>query len=282
MTATFVLVHGANANSFSWSAVQRELTLRGHRSLAVDLPGHGFQAGFSPAYQSPQDLDAFAAAPSTVAAATLADYVEHTVAVVRRAAEHGPVILVGHSLGGFTLGGVGNAIPDLLHRIVYIAAWCCTRPVLDYVTAPEYTEGMAMATGQALVVADPMRAGLVRMNWRTGDPARLALVHEAMFAEGTEAEFLAAINTLDPDESVHITQGDTSLDPARWGRVPRSYVRLAGDRLLPPAWQDLLIADADAANPEHPFDVHTVASSHLGFLARPAAVVDILDALAPR
>ncbi|NED79175.1 alpha/beta hydrolase, partial [Streptomyces sp. SID11233] len=38
---TFVLVHGAFANSFSFAPLQRELALRGQRSLAVDLPGHG-------------------------------------------------------------------------------------------------------------------------------------------------------------------------------------------------------------------------------------------------
>lgn len=280
MTPTFVLVHGSNANSFSWAVVQRELALRGHRSLAVDLPGHGFAAGFSPAYQAPQDAAALAAAPSTVAPATLADYVAHTVDVVRRAAEHGPVILVGHSLGGFTLGGVGNAVPELLARIVYISAWCCTRPFADYVTAPEYADSLAPAVGEAVLAADPAQAGVIRMNWRTADPAKLATVHEAMFAEGTEAEFLAMINTLEPDESLHIGAGDTSLDPQRWGRVPRSYIRLADDRLHPPAWQDLFIADADAANPERPFEVHTVGGSHVGFLVRPAEVIEVLDGLA--
>ncbi|WHT18746.1 alpha/beta hydrolase [Crossiella sp. CA-258035] len=282
MTPTFVLVHGSNANSFSWSAVQRELALRGHRSLAVDLPGHGFQAGFLPAYQAPQDLVGFAAAPSPMTSVTLADYVEHTVAVVRRAAEHGPVVLVGHSLGGFTLGGVGNAVPELLDRIVYISAWCCTRPVADYLSAPEYADSLAAAVGENVLAADPMTAGVIRMNWRTADPEALAAVQEAMFAEGTQAEFLAALNTLDPDESPHITQGDTSLDPATWGRVPRSYLRLAEDRLHPPAWQDLFIADADAANPAHPFDVHTASGSHIGFLSRPDEVVGILDSLVRR
>ncbi|WP_435233931.1 alpha/beta fold hydrolase, partial [Micromonospora aurantiaca (nom. illeg.)] len=59
---TFVFVHGAGSNSFTWAPMQRELALRGHRSLAVDLPGHGFGATFPVAYQAPQDLAALAAA----------------------------------------------------------------------------------------------------------------------------------------------------------------------------------------------------------------------------
>ena len=41
---TFVLVHGSGSSSFIWASVQRELALLGHRSYAVDLPGHGLDA----------------------------------------------------------------------------------------------------------------------------------------------------------------------------------------------------------------------------------------------
>lgn len=64
---TFVLVHGSCGSSFMWAPIQRELALLGHRSFAVDLPGHGFDAQYPVAYQAPQDLDAWAAEPSTLA-----------------------------------------------------------------------------------------------------------------------------------------------------------------------------------------------------------------------
>jgi pimeloyl-ACP methyl ester carboxylesterase len=44
MAPTFVFVHGSNSNSFSWAPLMAELALLGHRTLAVDLPGHGFPA----------------------------------------------------------------------------------------------------------------------------------------------------------------------------------------------------------------------------------------------
>lgn len=55
---------------------------------------------------------AFVAGPSPMAAVTVADNVSHVIDVVRRVRRHGPVVLVGHSLGGVTIGLVGNAIPD--------------------------------------------------------------------------------------------------------------------------------------------------------------------------
>ena len=74
--ATFVLVHGVCTSSLMWAPLQRELALLGHRSLAVDLPGHGFDAQYSAAYQAPQDLDAWAAEPSKLAGVTLQDNVD--------------------------------------------------------------------------------------------------------------------------------------------------------------------------------------------------------------
>lgn len=94
-TPTFVLVASAGATSFAWTPLVRELALRGHRALPIELPGHGFDAIFPAGYQCPQDSEMLATAPSPVADLTLDDYVAHTLQIVRRVADHGPVALVG-------------------------------------------------------------------------------------------------------------------------------------------------------------------------------------------
>ena len=50
---TLVFVHGTNSSSHLCSALITELTLRGHRCVAVDLPGHGAEA-FYPARTRPR------------------------------------------------------------------------------------------------------------------------------------------------------------------------------------------------------------------------------------
>jgi pimeloyl-ACP methyl ester carboxylesterase len=55
----------------------------------------------------------------------LDDYVAHTMQIVRRVADHGPVVLVGHSMGGSTVAGVANSAPELVARLVYLCAYCC-------------------------------------------------------------------------------------------------------------------------------------------------------------
>lgn len=277
---TFVLVHGSCSSSLMWAPIQRALTLLGHRSYAVDLPGHGFDAQYPAAYQAPQDLDAWAAEPSTLAGVTLRDNVDMVVDVVRRVAEHGPVVLVAASLGGTTISGVGNAIPELVSRLVYVSAWSCVRrrnPV-EYMQEPEFGEAL-LAPLAALNVGDPAALGAGRANYRTADPDLLAALKAATMADVTDEQFRAFLNILQPDESLAVMMSDSRVEADTWGTIPRSYVRLAEDLSLPVAMQDRLIAEADALTPDNPYDVHTLDASHVGFLFTPDRLVGILDQL---
>ncbi|GAA1549182.1 alpha/beta hydrolase [Kribbella hippodromi] len=279
-SATFVLVHGVCTSSFMWAPIQRELALLGHRSFAVDLPGHGFDAQYSAAYQAPQDLDAWAAEPSELAGITLQDNVDMVVDIVRRVAEHGPVVLVGASLGGTTITGVANAIPGLVDRLVYISGWSCverSNPIA-YMQEPEFADNL-MAPLAALNVGDPAELGVGRANYRTADPVMLAGLKAAMMADATDEQFRAFLNILQPDESLAVMMADARVHADTWGTIARSYIRLTEDRSLPVAMQDRLIAEADALTPGNPYDVHTLATSHVGFLLKPAEVAGILDQL---
>ncbi|MFC3450966.1 alpha/beta fold hydrolase [Amycolatopsis speibonae] len=278
MTPTYVFVHGSNSNSFTWNPLQRELALLGHRTLAVDLPGHGFEAGFHAAYQAPQDLETLATAPSNQAGVTSAEVVGRVVDVVREVAGHGPVILVGHSRGGVTLTGVGNAVPELIDRIVYISAWCCVDATVgEYMQGPENASSALNDVG-GVVVANPAELGALRMNWRTADPTLLAALKTAMLEDGTEQEFFAYLNTLEPDETLDV--GTERADAATWGRIPRTYIRLTGDRSIPLALQDRFIKEADALTPDNPTDVRSLESSHVRFLMHPREAAAILAGLA--
>ncbi|MCP2257332.1 Alpha/beta hydrolase family protein [Streptoalloteichus tenebrarius] len=275
---TFVFVHGSGSNAFLWTSVIRELALLGHRALAVDLPGHGFDAAFPLAYQAPQDLDALVSEPSAMAAVRLEDNVEHVVGLLRRVAEHGPVVLVGHSLGGATITRVASEAPELVDRLVYVAGWCCVRlrSVADYLQTPEFQRSLLLRV-RGLPGVD--RRGAGRTNWRSADPAFLADAHAAMMGDASEEEFRAVLNTLQPDESLRVFLADSRPEPATWGAVPRTYVRLTLDRTMTPELQDLLIREADALTPDNPFEVRDLATSHLGFVRQPSAMAKILDSL---
>jgi len=72
--ATFALIHGGGGSAWDWHLVTPALRERGHDTVAVDLPSENQAAGWS----------------------------AYTAAVVECVADRSDVIVVAHSLGGFT------------------------------------------------------------------------------------------------------------------------------------------------------------------------------------
>ena len=90
--ATFGLIHGGGGSAWDWHLVAPELRARGHDSVAVDLPSDGPSAGWW-------------------------DYVDE---VVRALGQTSDLVIVGHSLGGFTAPLVCERVP--VDLVVLIAA----------------------------------------------------------------------------------------------------------------------------------------------------------------
>ncbi|WP_432155030.1 alpha/beta fold hydrolase [Streptomyces tricolor] len=280
MQPTFVLVHGAFANSFSFAPLQAELGLLGHRSVAVDLPGHGFAATYPSAYRAPQDLEGLAHAPGSIKGVTLADNATHLIGILERAKRNGPVILVSHSRGGITATVAANRRPDLIDRIVYVSAWCpVDLDVSAYYAEPEMATVDVTGLASAMV-GNPAELGLLRANFRTADPDVLASLKAAFLADGTDDEFMAFLNTFQPDENLDAGTPDDRAQADTWGRIPKTYVRLSEDTSMPLAMQDRMIREGDALTPENPYDVRTLTSSHLKWLVDPAPAARVLGDLA--
>ncbi|UFS98317.1 alpha/beta hydrolase [Nocardia huaxiensis] len=273
------------SNSFYWAPVVRELALLGHRSLPVDLPGHGLDAPIPPSYQA-QDIDAFVASPSPLSAITVQDNVAHVIEVVEQVRRHGPVVLVGHSLGGITIGLVGNAIPDAIHRIVYLSAFCPS--------TEEAPSAMALSqTPEALKDApvpdpehslflgpEPISRGIIRFNLRSADPQALEDFRLTNMPEATLDQLLTVMNFgMQPEDAAQTNFADGRVDPDTWGRIPRTYIRLTRDNVITPALATKMIDDADRLTPANPFDVHTLESGHIGAVLRARELATILDRL---
>ncbi|MFH8472908.1 alpha/beta hydrolase [Streptomyces sp. NPDC018000] len=282
---TFVFVHGGSSNSRAWGPLQNELALLGHRSYAVDLPGHGDRAD-SPAayYRQPQDIVALAAASSPMRGVTLRDNVEHVVDAVRRLAEHGPVVLVGNSFGGLTVSAVANAVPDLLDRVVYLSALCLSAPAMLTESTESWDvvdDNLLDAAAARITVPDVPDPAVTRLNWRSAhaDPALFAQLKSAVMADATDNQFRVLLDSMDPDENYSVLEPGAVVQADGWGRVPHTYVRLSEDRSITPAVQDYMIRKADELTPDNPFEVHTLATSHVGYFSRPQLFADLLTGL---
>ena len=106
MTVQVVFVHGIRTSATMWRAQVAHLEQRGVGAHAIDLPAHGTRMSET------FDIDeAFATIDRTV----------------RRAAADGPVLLVGHSMGGLLcteyVGG-----PEHPPVVAFIGAGCTALP----------------------------------------------------------------------------------------------------------------------------------------------------------
>lgn len=102
MPRDIVLVHGMSHGAWCWERLEPLLRRRGHRTLAVDLPGHGRRAH----ERGRASIGAYARAVAD--AMTL----------------HGvhDAVLVGHSMAGAVIPKVAELVPARIAHLVFLAA----------------------------------------------------------------------------------------------------------------------------------------------------------------
>ena len=272
---TFVFVHGAWHGAWCWAEVVRRLGAKGFAAIALDMPGHGLTARFPAAYAS-QDPAALATEVSPLAALSTTQYRDSVIEVVKGlvAAGSGPVILVGHSLGGATLTTVAEAEPRLIRRLVYVSAFApVKRPApVDYTSLPSFS---ASQLGQ-LLAGDPRVVACMRINFSTADTQRAAAIKNAFYADLSDAQFSAVAKLLTPDEPIGAFATPINPTVGKWGRVPRTFIRCTLDRAIPIDGQDQMIAEADQFTAVNKFVQETLETSHSPFLSAPEALVSRL------
>lgn len=97
-----VLVHGAWAAPFVWEMITENLSEAGNQVLAVQLPGHGSD-----------NTD-----PKLLHMDSYIKFVSDSIVEIGE-----KVILVGHSLAGMIISGVAERIPELIEKLVFVAAY---------------------------------------------------------------------------------------------------------------------------------------------------------------
>ncbi|MGH3098490.1 MAG: alpha/beta hydrolase [Streptosporangiales bacterium] len=270
----FVFVHGAWHASWQWAATQRCLAELGAATLALDLPGHGFHAPLPPGYLEPGQ-GRFETATSELAGLTMDDCADAIVEALRAVRSHQRVVLVAHSAGGGPASAAAEQAPELVDRLAYLSAFVpAGRPrFVDYLSSPEQTE---TALGAGLMVGDPEVLGAFRINPMSSDPAYVEELRQTHYHDLPVTSFDRWRHVLSPDLPVAIPTTPVTVTRKRWGSIPRTFLRCADDRASAPAMQDLMIAEADAAMPDHPFTVRGLPGSHSPFAARPAELAAAL------
>lgn len=278
---TFVFVHGAWHGSWCWAETVRLLAEKGYLSIALDLPGHGLGAKF-PASYATQSFPALNTEASPLAAIGLNDYREHTLKTLRGlvAAGSGPVILVGHSLGGATITNVAEAAPELIRKIVYLTAFVpvpgrfAVPSVIQYIQDPIF----AASEVPPLFIADPA-VGAGRINHNSADAKYVAADRSAFYGDATDDAFKAVANLLTPDEPVQGFANPVTATVAKWGSVQKAFIRCTKDKAIPISVQDIMIAEGNRLTSGNLFQQKTLVSDHSPFVTQPQNFVDTLISL---
>jgi pimeloyl-ACP methyl ester carboxylesterase len=190
--ATFALIHGGGGSAWDWHLVATELRVRGHDPVAVDLPCEDPSAGWW----------------------------NYADTVVEAIGERRELVVVGHSLGGFT------------------APLVCARMPVDLLV---------------LVAAMIPSPGELFDDWwaSTGYEAS---AYDDVFYHDVPPELASEAGRRERDEAARALREPWPLEA--WPETPTKYLLCCHDRVFPTAWarrhaRERLGIDADEMDGGH-------------------------------
>jgi len=235
----FVLVHGAWHGAWCWATTARLLVARGHRVTTLDLPSHG-------------------ADKTSPASVTLAHYAARVIAALDSI--DGPVVLVGHSMGGIVISTVAEARPTKVEKLVYLAAFLLPSGASLLDVALQDTDSLTPAN---LVVRPD--EGVVDVNRDA--------IRELFYAECEREVVDRARMLLKPNPFAPLATPLTLTD-ASYGRVRRFYVSCSRDRAITLATQRSMVTAMPCEA------VRELNTDHSPFFSQPDRLRDVLDQIA--
>jgi pimeloyl-ACP methyl ester carboxylesterase len=212
-----ILVHGLWADASSWSKVIPILQDAGHKVIAVELPLH-----------------------------SIAD----DVATVKRAIEliGGPVILVGHSYGGFVITNAGYNNPNV-KGLVYVAAF-----------APK--------NGQSISSFPPSKhpKGFLVMDKGGFGYINSTLFHDsfAQDVDPAQAKIMAVVQ-----KPANLSIFAEKSGPPAWKQLPSWYQVSEYDHMILPSLEHLFAKQMNATTVSLP-------SGHASLLSRPTEIAQLI------
>ena len=240
---SFVLIHGAWLNAGIWDRIAASLRNAGHEVLTPDLPGNGRDA-------------------TPAADVSLQAYVETIGALVLKREN---VILVGHSMAGIIVSNFTEMMPERIKHLFYLAAFMLP----DGASVVSFQEAQrALRPGQQrpLQGAGSFLQFAQDQSYSTLNPE---LVPSKLCNTCTEADaqllvrHLAQQPTGPRRDLVHISE-------ARWGSVPRTYIKTLQDKAVATELQEAMLAQTPGT------PVAELDSDHSPFYSKPEELVKIL------
>jgi pimeloyl-ACP methyl ester carboxylesterase len=274
---TIVLVHGAFLGGWAFQPAIAELSGLGYSAVALDLPGHGLNARFPASYfVRPLDNAAFGTELSPRASTSLESNVVAVLRVIDNLEKNGsgPVVLVGHSMGGIIITAVAERAPEKIAKLVYVSALLPKPgvPAIAYIQSPQNAGDKV----GPLLKADPKNVAALRIDPNSPDAAYNRNLKDAFFNDVNDEQWPAVQNLLISDAPVQPFVTPLAYTAEKWGRIPRAFIRCGLDNAVRPALQDRMIGEADALTPGKKTQVVSLNTGHSPFISRPVLFAEAL------
>ncbi|GAA3867582.1 alpha/beta fold hydrolase [Celeribacter arenosi] len=223
-----LLVHGSCHGAWCWRDLQESLKEHDIPSRAIDLPSHGND-------------------PTPYSDVTLAHYRD---AILGDIADHGdaPVILVGHSAGGFAISAAAEVAPDKIVHLVYVAAYV---PI----------SGMSLADMRRLATRQLVLDAIEKTNDGRAFTFCADRATAALYNDCSDEQIAYALERLCPQP---IAPQETALFLSEaYESVPRTTVICTDDHTIAPEEQEKMALGFETDS------IHRLASSHSPFFSMP-------------
>jgi pimeloyl-ACP methyl ester carboxylesterase len=235
-----VLVHGSFHGAWCWEYVIPLLEARGHRVVAPNLPASGGD-------------------PAPFENANLLTYATRIAAAIDELS--GPVVLVGHSMGGIVSSQVAEWRPERLAAVVYVVG-LLLRPgetLVSFLEAHSHLGIEDLVLKNMQVSADGMRATF---------PAAAAI---DVFYKMCRADVAAAAAARLRPQRTQVYRDPLVLTPQRYGQVRRFYIEGLQDRAISTVVQRLMTSRMPCER------IFTLDTDHSPFLCAPGALAEALE-----
>ena len=238
----YVLVHGSAHGSWCWERIVPLLEEKGHKVVAVDLPGNGHD-------------------DTQLADVTLETYAEHVCSVLDSL--DGPSVLVGHSLGGISISRAAELRPDKVAVLVYLTA----------VLIPDGVTFMSAVSGET----DVQRALEARPSWDlAGDRShvvyKMEMAQHRFYNDCSQDDVEWAKSRI-VRQPVGPLVSPMRVTDANFGRVPRVYIECSLDNAVAPEFAREMYTALPCE------EVIVMQTGHSPFMSAPAELADHLDSV---
>jgi pimeloyl-ACP methyl ester carboxylesterase len=238
---TIVLVHGAFHGAWCFGKLVAELARRGQPAVAIDLPGGG------------DDQTPLADISIAGNAAAIARVVER---------ESGPVVLLGHSLGGVSVSAAAELVPERIALLVYLAAFL-----------PRDGDSVASIGASPASRKESGPPAMTKAPDALSFSARPERARDVFYSQCTDEDVAFAVPRLRP-QAYSVQRTPVSLTPERFGRVPRVYIECLEDNTVSLGLQRDMVAKSPCR------EVVSLPTDHSPFFSAPGLLADVLTRLA--